>query len=584
MTSKDKNQLNLLVIEDNPADARLIELSLAESKKTVFNIQHIRTLAEFSGSALDTKFDLMLLDLTLPDATGLATVEIAKEYAPNLPFVVMSGLDHEELSIKSLQLGAQDYVIKSELNARSLPRLLIYALERHRLREKLDKLSRQQKYLATHDVLTGLPNRKLLYDRLKQVIATSEREGYRFALLFMDIDDFKKVNDTLGHSEGDLLLKTVAEKISMNVRSVDTIARIGGDEFVIILTKIPSPKIVGRIAKTLLNTICSSIALKTQEIFVSISIGIAIYPDDGFDVENLLKNADAAMYSAKDSGKNSFCFYTKSLNESAHKQLQMASDLNKALENDELFLQFQPQVDTQKKRLLGFEALVRWQHPEHGLIPPNEFIPLAEETGLIIPLGESIMRLACQQHDAWHDILGYPFRMAVNLSARQFEQANFVEMMISITNGSKVYPDNIDLELTESIIMREPEQTIAKLNQLKQHGFHLSIDDFGTGYSSLSYLKQLPIDTLKIDRSFVNDVVINIEDASIIKTIIALAKNLNINTIAEGVETTEQQNFLIEEGCHYMQGYLFSKPLSNIECIELLLVCQQQGLQLGPLA
>ncbi|MDP1707833.1 MAG: EAL domain-containing protein [Gammaproteobacteria bacterium] len=417
------------------------------------------------------------------------------------------------------------------------------------------------KQLALYDSLTGLPNRQLLDDRLRQIIRDADREDCQVAVLFMDIDYFKYVNDTFGHSAGDKLLKMVAEHLSNGLRTSDTIARLGGDEFAIVLPGIHHTDEVADMIRKIQKLLDLPFVIDDREIHVSVSIGITLYPLDEEGVEGLLKSADTAMYHAKESGRNTFRFYTPDLHNRASRRLTLESGLRRALERAELLLHYQPIVTLHTGAIIGMEALLRWDQPEEGLIAPLEFIPVAEETGLIVPIGAWVLQAACAQTRILQQMGLPPLRLAVNLSPRQLRQKDFLQTVRKALEESGFAASRLDLELTESMLMRDPEDAIQCLEALKMDGVSCSLDDFGTGHSSLSTLKRCPIDCLKIDRSFVRDIATDPNDAAIVKTIIAMARTLNMKVIAEGVETSEQLQFLREEGCDMAQGYYFSKPL-----------------------
>ena len=426
------------------------------------------------------------------------------------------------------------------------------------------------RHLAHHDALTNLPNRMLLMERLSHALVHAHRHGQRVAVIFLDLDRFKNINDTLGHTVGDQLLKNVAERLYECVREDDTVARLGGDEFVIILEELSSIQDAAGVAQKLIHALEQPVMLERQEVFATTSIGISVYPDDGDSADTLIKHADTAMYRAKERGRNNCQFYTADMNERALERLTMENSLRHALELNEFMLYYQPQVDLRTRSITGMEALLRWQHPDFGLVAPARFIPLAEETGLIVPIGEWVLRTACFQNKAWQDA-GMPrLHVAVNLSARQFKQPNLVDMVSQALADSGLEPRYLELEITESIAMEHADETIARLNELKAMGVTISMDDFGTGHSSLSYLKRFPIDTLKIDRSFVQDVLLDSQDAAIAAAITTMARSLKMKVVTEGVETQEQIGFLREHDRDEVQGYYFSHPLPADAFADLL--------------
>ncbi|MES2760011.1 MAG: EAL domain-containing protein [Pseudomonadota bacterium] len=433
------------------------------------------------------------------------------------------------------------------------------------------KLSEQRiHHVAQHDVLTGLPNRSLLQDRLGQAIAYSMRCAHPVWVMLIDLDRFKFVNDSMGHKAGDVLLMTVAARLRSALRDTDTVARLSGDEFVVILTEHEDQKLTVDIVQRLMDSVAQPVMLGSKEFFVTCSIGVAVYPTDGAPADSLIEHADIAMYRAKKLGRNNFQFYTPAMNEDAMERVRIESALRNALERDEFVLHYQPQVDLASGEIVGMEALIRWQHPEMGMVAPNRFIGVAEETGLIVQIGAWVMRAACQQNQAWQDAGLGKLRVAVNLSARQFGAANLIADIRSVLAETALAPDCLEIELTESLFMSDVTLAVELLHGMKALGINLSIDDFGTGYSSLSYLSRFPIDVLKIDRSFVAEITRDSNDAAIVASIIALAHNLKLAVIAEGVETEEQLDYLRRHGCDEMQGYFFSRPLPAAEFEQLV--------------
>ena len=416
-------------------------------------------------------------------------------------------------------------------------------------------------YLAQHDALTGLPNRALLKDRLDQALAQATRLGKRIALMFLDLDRFKTINDSLGHATGDKLLQSVAARLRQSVRETDTVSRQGGDEFIIVLTGIDTPDEAGRIAAKILEQLDPPFDVDGQQLRTSFSIGIALFPEDGVSPETLMKNADTAMYHAKESGRDTYRFFDERMNVNTLEHLQLENGLRQAIARNEFKLAYQAQVDLASGRIIGLEALLRWSSETLGNVPPSRFIPLAEECGLIIPIGDWVLREACRQARAWQDAGLAPVPVGVNLSALQFRRSDIVAGVAAALAESGLAGHWLELELTESLLMESGPDVILTLGRLKALGVRLSIDDFGTGYSSLAYLKRFPVDRLKIDQSFVRDLAQNPDDAVIIRTIIQLGHNLRLEVIAEGTETLEQVDFLRREGCTAAQGYLFSRPL-----------------------
>lgn len=430
--------------------------------------------------------------------------------------------------------------------------------ERVRFEEEL-------RHQATHDQLTGLANRVLLADRIDQAVAHASRSGHYVAVLLLDLDRFKFINESLGHGAGDEVVRTVGDRLRTCVRRGDTVARIGGDEFVVVLAELAATTDAALIAHKIQESVGLPIDLQSQQLFVTVSIGIGLAPADGSEAESLLRNADVAMYAAKDQGGSCFRFYLDGMNDRARRQLSLEADLRRAVERDELQLHYQPKLDIRQGRIVGAEALIRWNHPLKGMIPPLDFIPLAEETGLIVAIGEWALRKACEDASRWQARDGVPVTVAVNISARQFRHGGLAQAVRAALADASLPPECLELELTESVIMQNEQTTIAALDDLKAIGINLSIDDFGTGYSSLSYLRDFPVDTLKIDRSFVKDLAASEDCQTVAGAVLVLAHGLGMNVVAEGVETIEQLSFLRERGCDQIQGYLFSRPLPEPE-------------------
>lgn len=417
-------------------------------------------------------------------------------------------------------------------------------------------------FLAYHDPLTKLPNRLLLRDRFDQVASQNERRSNgAIALLYLDLDQFKSINDTLGHEIGDRLLIAVANRLKASVREIDTVSRLGGDEFVIILTEMPDTHSVSTVAQKILYQLGESFQIDQYRLLSTVSMGIAFYPDDGDNFDTLLKLADTAMYHAKDCGRNTYRFYTEKMNVDALERLHMRNSLAEAIARREFVLHYQPQFDLHNSRLIGVEALIRWNHPEQNLLPPSKFIPLAEETGQIVPIGEWVIREACRQAKVWQNQGYEPVRVAVNLSSLQFKRGDVIKMITDLTDEHDLDPQYLELELTESILLQDVEYILDIIKKFKALRFTLAIDDFGTGYSSLAYLKRFRVDKLKIDQSFIRNLTVDRHDLAIVRSIIQLANGFEMRTIAEGVETQTQLELLRHEGCHEGQGYLFSHPL-----------------------
>lgn len=435
------------------------------------------------------------------------------------------------------------------------------------IRRSQEKLT----YQANYDVLTGLPNRQMFNDRLNMAIAHAHRNELPIGVLFLDVDDFKNVNDSLGHFNGDLLLQQIALRLTECCREEDTVARLGGDEFLLIAQFIKKDEpAAARLAERIIDTFNTPFELGGHQVYVSASIGVTIYPGDGEDVETLVKNADVAMFRAKSSGKNHFRMFTDTMNREVMRKIALSNDLRGALDRKEFSVYYQPKVDIPIGAVVGMEALARWNRFNKEMILPAEFIPLAEDIGLISRMGEWVLSTACHQTKEFSALFGRDLIVAVNLSVRQFRDENFIEIIKKTLQKTGLRPNLLTLEITESIVITNIKKTVATLNSLKELGVHVSIDDFGTGYSSLSYLKKMPLSELKIDKSFIDDVPVDAEASAIVKAILSIANSLNLKTVAEGVETREQLTFLCEEGCNEIQGYLFSKPLTASDMVAIL--------------
>ncbi|HWQ39208.1 MAG TPA: EAL domain-containing protein [Burkholderiales bacterium] len=415
-------------------------------------------------------------------------------------------------------------------------------------------------YLANYDVLTGLPNRFLMHDRLAQACAQVSRNSARVAVMHVDLDRFKVVNETLGHYVGDAVLKQAAERLKKACREGDTVARVGGDEFTIVLPNVTAVQGLSAFADKLLAALSRPFPGDGQELFVSASVGISLYPDDARTVDELIKHADAAMYRAKATGRNHYQFFTREINDKVQERLLMEGGLRQALQREEFRVVYQPKIDLATREVIGAEALIRWFHPKLGMVGPSRFVPVAEDSGMVGQIGEWVLRTVCRQIRQWQDG-GWTMPVAVNVSARQFQQSDLADLVVSVLSETRVPAYLLEIELTESAVMHDAEASVVALERLKQFGVQISIDDFGTGYSSLSYLKRLPLDVLKVDQSFVRDISSDPNDAAIVRAIITLARSLGMKVTAEGVETEAQLAFLNAYGCHYAQGYMFGQPM-----------------------
>jgi len=469
-----------------------------------------------------------------------------------------------------LELVAKSLLYEAE-SAKRLQEQRLYQEKLAQQNQKLFDAQRNLHHQAHHDTLTNLPNRLLFLDRLNQAIKHAKRYEKQLAVLFMDLDHFKEINDTLGHDAGDQLLITVARKLESAIRKSDTVARLGGDEFTLILEDIEESNDIITITQKILYLMTQPVSIEDNEFYTSFSIGIALYPNDGESAETLLKNADAAMYRVKEEGRNNYQFYTEDMTTRAFERMHLETQLRKAIENHEFELYYQAQLDLSSQKIIGMEALIRWNHPNLGIVPPSQFIPLAEDTGLIIQIDDWVMEKGIVQWVEWLKKGIDPGKLSLNLSQLQLDTPNFIKKVTNLIDNYQIDPHKIIFEVTESQIMKNPKKAIKILQELSTLGIELAIDDFGTGYSSLSYLKQLPINKLKIDQSFIHDIPQDMDDMEITRTIIAMSKGLHLDIIAEGVETKEQSEFLTENGCNEVQGFYYHKPASKKDIEKFLL-------------
>jgi len=680
-----KSMKILLLVEDNPGDARLLREMLNEQGPHETEMTHVDRLSAAEKHLGENKVDIILLDLGLPDAHGLSAVRRAHAVAPRVPLVVLTGMDDELLAAQALQEGAQDYLIKGQIEARGLLRALRYAIERKTMEEALfvekeraqvtlncigdavactdssgnitflnlvaekmtgwslteasglpmsgvlrilDASSRETTpnpmelavgqnqtvhlplnsilirrdgfeipiedsvspihdreglptgavivfrdvsaaramalqivHSAQHDFLTGLPNRMLLNDRLSQAITLAPRHFKKVAILFLDLDGFKHINDSLGHPTGDKLLQSIAKRLVECVRGSDTVSRQGGDEFVVLLSEVERSEDTAITARRMLQAVAESHSIDQHDLHVTTSIGVSVYPDDGLDAETLIKNADTAMYQAKENGRQSYQFFKPAMNVRAVERQAIEESLRRALERQEFAIHYQPKVNLKTGAITGAEALLRWTHPVRGAIPPAQFIPVAEDCGLILPIGRWVLREACQQARAWVDA-GLPLAtMAVNISAMEFRNDAFLQGVFSVLGDTVMSPEFLELELTESVLMKHAETTESILRTLRARGVQLAVDDFGTGYSSLSYLRKFPIDALKIDQSFVRQITTSPDETTIVTAVISMGRSLKLRVVAEGVETPQELAFLQAHQCDEAQGYYFGRPM-----------------------
>lgn len=552
----------LLAVEDNVGDARLLVEMLNEQEGHNTVLLHATCMADAEVVLEEHAVDIILLDLGLPDVQGLDAVRRARAAAPRLPLVVLTGLDDEDIAGQALQEGAQDYLIKGQIDLRGLLRALRYAVERKSMEDTARDLALLIDHTAKHDDLTGLPNRALLKDRTDFAIALAARHKTKLAVLFLDLDGFKHVNDSLGHSTGDKLLKSIAGRLSNCVRGADTVSRQGGDEFVVLLSDVTRAEDAAVSANRILEAVAQVHTVDEHDLHVTASLGISIYPDDGADAESLIKNADTAMYQAKDLGRQTYRFFKPVMNARAVERQSIETELRRALERGELELHYQPKIDLATGLTSGAEALIRWHHPIRGLIPPGQFIPIAEDCRLILPIGEWVLGEACRQARRWAAEGVWFGTMAVNVSAVQFRELDFARRAFAILSKAGMDPKLLELELTESVLMTGSDATASTLQALRRKGVQVALDDFGTGYSSLSYLQKFPVDCLKIDQSFIRQISMVGAQSTLVTAIINMAHTLGLRVVAEGVETGEELQFLKDRGCDEGQGFYISRPLT----------------------
>jgi len=556
--------VNLLFVEDSAEDVQLALRALSrdgvEAEWRQVDSQSAMKVALAEGQP-----DAILSDFSMPGFDGLEALLLAREIAPHVPFIFLSGTIGEERAIAAIRMGATDYVLKSSMRrlGTAVKRALSETEERNAYETRI-------RYLANYDALSDLPNRSLLADRTAQAIAHARQTGRTCGLIVLNIDRFKLVNEGFGQAVGDALLKLLAERLRAAVREGDTLARLGADSFAVLAANLLRPDETMALVRKIQQAALLPFALDGRELHVSLSFGASTFPRDGEDFEALLRNADAAMQRVKSAGGNGFQYYAAAMTRDATERVELENALRVAAERGELALHYQPQVEIASGRISGLEALMRWHHPERGLISPAQFIPIAEESDLIQSLGEWALSTACRQLSEW-DAHGHPApRVAVNVSARQFRSPGFADMVARSLRERRIDPSRLELELTESVLIDNREEAVAVLGQLKTLGAQIAVDDFGTGYSSLSYLSGLPVDCLKIDRSFVVQTTDGGRGAAIAQAIISLGQSLRLRVLAEGVETPEQLEFLRRHGCKEYQGHLFSRP-RTVEAVTGLL-------------
>jgi diguanylate cyclase len=549
VTAPANEALRVLSIEDNPGDAILVREMLRDASPDGFHLENADRLSTAVASLLAGEVDCVLLDLSLPDAEGLEALAQVRTVALDVPIIVLTGRADEVLAVQAVHEGAQDYLIKGQVDARLLSRSINYAIERKRAEVELA-------HQAMHDALTGLPNRALFYDRLGQALNRVGRQGSAVAVLFLDLDRFKLINDSLGHGAGDKLLVSVAERLAGVLRAGDTAARFGGDEFVILCEDVSGERQAIAIAERIAAELDAPFVIDSDEVFAHTSVGIALAAEPGARPEALIRDADAAMYRAKERGGGVYEVFDDAMRERAVRRMATENALHRALDRGEFVMHYQPIVHMATGALYGVEALARWQHPDRGLVMPGEFIEAAEETGLIIALGAWAFEAACRQSAIW----GADVMMSVNLSARQCTHPDLVATFGEILARTRADPAAVSLEITETALMEDIELSTVTLSALKELGLRLALDDFGTGYSSLRALQHFPVDVVKIDRSFIEPIERDPQEAAIVAAVISLSHALGLRTVAEGIETIAQVDRLRALGCDLAQGFYFAKP------------------------
>ncbi|MGH8562814.1 MAG: putative bifunctional diguanylate cyclase/phosphodiesterase [Gammaproteobacteria bacterium] len=553
--------VRVLYLEDSETDAALVEALLLEGG-IACSLTRVETAEAFGAALVEGGFHIILSDHTLPSYDSLSALACARERCPEVPFIFVSGTLGEEAAIESLKAGATDYVLKQRLS-RLVP-AVERALAEAAWRAASKRHEKRVRQLAFYDPITGLPNRALLEDRLRTALARANRAAGGMAVLFMDLDRFKAVNDSLGHPAGDTLLREIAERLVRCLREADTAARWGGDEFIALILDLPGDReaaaeAVAVVIEKVIAALAKPALIEGQEVDVSISIGVTLYPWDGSNVTDLIKRADTAMYQAKDRGGNTYQFFAEAMDTAARERLFLDNELRRALRRGELALHYQPQVQTRDTRIVGAEALLRWKHPERDWISPAKFIPIAEETGQIQVIGRWVIEEVLRQIKHWMRLgLSVP-RIDVNVSPRQLTDPSFVHTLSELLSTHGLPPRCLGLELTEGAMVEE--RTLVAVRAISQLGVGLAVDDFGTGYSSLGYLRRFPLDRLKIDQSFVRGLTAGSRDAALVKAIIAMARSLRLRVIAEGVETEAQRALLSRFGCSRYQGFLFAPAL-----------------------
>jgi diguanylate cyclase (GGDEF)-like protein len=560
--------IRTLLVEPDHEDARMLRALAIDAGEEFMSLEWTDSLTVGMELLHEERYDILLLSLAA--LHNQHTLDSIQEQNPGIPIILLGHQKDDGFALRAIQAGAQDVLPRDHIDGYYFIRSIQYAIERQNILSSLQSSRTLERYLAYHDTLTKLPNRQLFLDRLTQSLAHARRNDTSVAVLFIDLDGFKEINDTMGHSAGDLLLMAFAERLRSCVRESETASRFGGDEFAVILNDIDSEQDAAVVAQRILDSLDQPLMLGNKECAVGTSIGISIYPSDGSSADSLIRHADTAMYLAKQKGGHRYLFYAPSLNRDFPRELSHVKNIRRAIDHGQLTLYFQPQLDLGTGRIVCVEALLRWMHPNQGVIGPDQFIPAAEKSGLIVPIGAYVLRRACEQGKKWQE-QGLPaVRIAVNLSMRQLRHCSLLEQINGILEETSMNPALLDLEITENSALHQNQETIHLLEALKARGIQLSIDDFGIGYSSLGHLKRLPVQMLKIDRSFVINMNRDSEDVAIIRAIISMAHSLGIRVTAEGVETREQLEILRSLNCDAIQGYHFSRPVPADKVEDLL--------------
>lgn len=564
--------MRVLIVEDSEDDARLLCSELASAGNDL-TYKQVDCVSGMRAALQESDWDVIISDHAMPSFSSLEALDLLKQSGKDIPFIIYSGNIGEQVAVSAMRSGAHDYVYKGN-GARLIP-----SIERELKNAAIRRAQKQAENhiyrLAYHDELTGLPKRNLFCEKVGEVLSERSDSGAAAALYFIDLDRLMRINNTYGYAMGDALIRQVAHRLQDCVGETGILARIGGDKFAVFKGSIADSQEMQTFADHVMASFTVPFAIDNLEFDVTLSMGICVYPDDGEDVSTLLVNAESAMALAKKLWRNNYKYYVREMGEASSRRLALETSLRRAVERGELLVQYQPIVDLQTGNFTGAEALVRWNHPQFGLLAPDKFIPLADETGLIIEIGEWVLHQACMQTKSWHDGGFYPLSISVNVSAVQLGQPQLLNQVADVLSKTGLDPACLELEITESVLMQDAEATINMLRALKEMRIKISVDDFGTGFSSLSYLKRFPIDILKIDKSFTRDIDMDPDNSAIVTAIAALARSLNLSVLAEGVESKQQLDFLREEKCDRVQGYFFSRPL-NPEVL-LPLMAQQKS-------